>query len=366
MKNNALDLFECRNDIVQDALHNKFKLLRNEHLLHLERDVITEWASGFADRDGKLVKEFQTTFHSSLWELYIFAVLKELGLSVDFSKNRPDFIVSGDIEFYMEAVVSEIKNGGRSESTRNENDAFSMLKPIHKDEHFHILIDEAITRHSNSILSKHKKYTKEYTNCDWVKEDSPFVVALGSYDQVNYGREFHYSMMALLYGFRFNPDEQKYAREKNIIKPETTSEIPIGIFADKRYEEISAIVFSCTVTMGKLTSLAISKNALHPTNFVLNIRHDIDHPHYKIQVVSQETPEELTDGLFVFHNPNAKNPLPKSVFDGSNAIQVSAKGSGIEFSGESLPLVARFNNLKMNFPGPLMSCLISQTFDNYN
>jgi len=158
------------------------------------------------------------------------------------------------------------------------------------------------------LPSAHQNFAPVNTKCDWVKEEAPFVVALGSYDQVNYGREFHYSMMALLYGFRFNTDEQEYVREKNIIKPETIAEIPIGIFTDKSYEEISAIVFSCTVTMGKLTSLAISKNTLHPTNFVLNIRHDIDHPHYKIQVVSQEVPEELTDGLFVFHNPNAKKP----------------------------------------------------------
>lgn len=366
MTRNMLDLFESRNDINPDVLHNKFKLLRNEPLLHLERGVITEWASGFADRDGKLVKEFQTTFHSSLWEIYLFAVLKELGLNVDFSKNRPDFIVSENTEFYMEAVVSEIRNGGRSESARNENDIFSMLEPIHKDEDFHLLIDEAITRHSNSILSKHKKYVKEYTKCTWVKDDTPFVVALGSYDQVNYGREFHYSMMALLYGFRFNPDDQEFVRETNIIKPETTSEIPIGIFQDKKYEEISAIVFSCTVTLGKLTSLAISKNPIHPTNFVLNIRHDTDHPHYKIQIVSQEVPEELTDGLFVFHNPNAKNPLPKSVFEGSNAIQVSVKGGAIEFSGKNLPLVARFNHLKMSFPGELISYLICEIFENYN
>lgn len=366
MKNNSLDLFELRDDISPGLLHSKFSTLRNEPLLHLEREIINEWSRGFSDRDGKFSKEFQTTFHSSIWELYLFAVLKELGLKVDFSKNRPDFIVSGQIEFYMEAVVSEIKKGGRSESTRNENDLFSMLEPIHKDENFQTLIDEAITRHSNSILSKHRKYTNEYIKCDWVKEDAPFVVALGSYDQVNYGREFHYSMMALLYGFRFNPDVQEYVKENSIIKPDTTSEIPIGIFADKSYEEISAIVFSCTVTMGKLTSLAISKNSAHPTNFVFNIRHDVDPPHYKIQIVSQEVPEELTDGLFVFHNPNARNPLPKSIFEGSNAIQVCARDGAIEFSGDNLPLVARFNHLKMNFPGQIMNDLIFMAFKNYN
>jgi hypothetical protein len=178
---------------------------------------------------------------------------------VDLSQNRPDFIVSGIIDFYMEAVVSEIKNGGRSEDSRNENDLFSMLKPIHKDENFRSLIDEAITRHSNSILSKHKKYLNEYSKCDWVKTDAPFVVALGSYDQVNYGREFNYSMMALLFGFYFNPDQQEYIKATSIIKPGTNAEIPVGLFADKKYEDISSIVFSCTTTMGKLTSHAISK-----------------------------------------------------------------------------------------------------------
>lgn len=366
MTKNTVDLFQYRKDIPLENLHRKFKLLRDEPFLQQEREIIADWINGFSDRDRKIVKEFQTTFHSSLWEIYLFAVLKELGLSVNFSRNRPDFIVSGDIDFYIEAVVSEIKNGGRSEESRTEIDVFSMLDPIHKDEKFRSLIDEAITRHSNSILSKHKKYINEYSACDWVKTDAPFVVALGSYDQVNYGREFNYSMMALLFGLYFSPEKQEYIQVTKIIKPGTNSGIPIGIFMDKKYEDISSIVFSCTTTMGKLTSIAISKNSFHPTNFVLNIRHDLDEPHYPIHIVSQETPEELTDGLFVFHNPNARNPLPKSVFEKSNAIQVFQKGNCIEISEENLPLVARFNGLKMNFPGLFMNQLIVETFNNYN
>lgn len=367
MTKEYIDPFQHRDDVNEDNLHPKFKLLRNEPLLHLEREVLNEWLSGFIDRDGKIVKEFQTTFHSSFWEIYLFAVLKELGLIIDFSKNRPDFIVAGEIEFYIEAVVSEIKKDGRGEDTRNENDLSSMLEPIHKDENFYNLIDEAITRHSNSVLSKYKKYINEYSKCDWVKSTIPFVIALGSYDQVNYGREFHYSMMALLFGFYFNKEENSYIKKNCIIKPGTSAQIPIGIFLDEKYEAVSAIVFSCTTTMGKLTSLAISKeNALHPTNFVLNIRHDCDKPHYPIQIVSPEIPEELTDGLFVFHNPNARNPLPSAVFEGSNAIQVFSKENGIEFLGQNSPLVARFNSLKMLFPGELMKYLIQDAFFNYN
>jgi hypothetical protein len=54
-----------------------------------KRKVIAEWAAGFVDRDGKFVREFQTTFNSSFWGLYLFACIKELGLTVDFSYASP-------------------------------------------------------------------------------------------------------------------------------------------------------------------------------------------------------------------------------------------------------------------------------------
>jgi len=58
-----------------------------------ERDVINSWAEGFNDRDGKFVYEFQTTFESSMWELYLHAFLKELDAQIDFSHHAPDFVV---------------------------------------------------------------------------------------------------------------------------------------------------------------------------------------------------------------------------------------------------------------------------------
>lgn len=47
----------------------------------------------FIDRDNKFINEFQTTFHSSFWELFIFACLKENHYVVDFSHQYPDFII---------------------------------------------------------------------------------------------------------------------------------------------------------------------------------------------------------------------------------------------------------------------------------
>lgn len=79
-------------------------------------------------------------------------------------------------------------------------------------------------------------------------------------------------------------------------------------------------------------------------NDVITIRHDIDPPHYKIHEVSNDNPEYLSDGVFIFHNPNAKNPLPSDMFKETNAIQITVKDGGLFFEGENLPIVARFND----------------------
>ena len=53
-----------------EKLHPNFKYLAQEKEPCL-REVLKEWANGFVDRDKKFVTEFQTTFNSSIWELYL-------------------------------------------------------------------------------------------------------------------------------------------------------------------------------------------------------------------------------------------------------------------------------------------------------
>ena len=50
--------------------------------------MLNDWARGFRDRDGKFVQEFQRTFDSCFWELYVFAVLKQYRLEVDFTRQQ--------------------------------------------------------------------------------------------------------------------------------------------------------------------------------------------------------------------------------------------------------------------------------------
>lgn len=78
--------------VEENKLHPHFLKIIQEPDIFAKK-VLLEWADGFVDRDNKFVLEFQTTFNSSFWELYLFACLKELNLQVDFSYYSPDFVV---------------------------------------------------------------------------------------------------------------------------------------------------------------------------------------------------------------------------------------------------------------------------------
>jgi len=88
----------------EDRLHPNFRaLLTLGNGFNL--DVLNDWARGFIDRDRKFVQEFQTTFNSSFWELYVYAVLKKCGMEVDFSQVSPDFCVPA-LELNIEATIA--------------------------------------------------------------------------------------------------------------------------------------------------------------------------------------------------------------------------------------------------------------------
>src|ERR1700721_451910 len=98
----AMDLFKPV--ISQEKLHYNFNMTIKPNAAGV-REVLSGWADGFIDRDGKFIEEFQTTYNSSFWELYLFAVLKHLGIKADFSHAAPDF-VAADYPFAIEAAIA--------------------------------------------------------------------------------------------------------------------------------------------------------------------------------------------------------------------------------------------------------------------
>jgi hypothetical protein len=137
------------------------------------------------------------------------------------------------------------------------------------------------------------------------------------------------------------------------------------LFINSDYENISAIIFSCTATLAKLVSLAISSN-LDFVNSVISVHHDSEDLLYKIKNVSPETPEYLSDGLFVFHNSFAKNKLPFDVFKNTNAIQFEYDKRQLRCEGENLPIVGRVHLPKMLVSNGLLPVIVEEIFCKYN
>ncbi len=351
--------------IKEEKLHTKYKIIRDKLHLTGEQEILKDWVVGFEDRDNKIVKEFQTTFHSTLWEFYLFAVFKELNFKIDFSKNRPDFIIESPTKLYIEAVVSNIKQNGEQEIERTFDDILSMLEPPFLQNFFYNELDESIVRHSNAILSKSKKYLSEYSTLDYIDDTTPYIIALSAYDQINYGNQYIYPMMALLYGAYYDIKNDSYTRKESIFKPNSQAEIPIGLFQNNKMEHISAVIFSATITLGKLTSLSLSQNKSPlKTNFVITIRHDTDKPHWQPQVIDENNPEELADGLFIFHNPFSKNKLDTSLFKNKGIMQITVDEKGHIFENDRLPLFSRLNHFPRH--NLIINSLTFEAFNKFN
>lgn len=200
MRGNMLDLFTEL--LAENELYPKFKLLS---ILYGEKEILNDWVKGFIDRDKKIVKEFQKTFHSSFWGFYLYAVFKEAKFEIDFIITKPE-------KLYIEVVVSNIKNTGEKEEKRSLKDILSMVEPFYIQENFDYNMRELITRYSNSILSKNKKYQEYLKNKDF-NEKIPYIIALSGYEQINYGKNFYYPMMALLYGLYYDNKKDKYEKK---------------------------------------------------------------------------------------------------------------------------------------------------------
>ena len=74
----------------------------------------------------------------------------------------PDFIIRSPVEIYVEAVVSNISQYGRTEKERTLEDQLSMTIPPYLQGDFYEFLDEAIIRNASTIRSKNIKWRKEY------------------------------------------------------------------------------------------------------------------------------------------------------------------------------------------------------------
>jgi len=290
-----LKLFDVLVD--DNLLHPNFKyLLESEN--KPVRDVISRWASGFEDRDNKFNNEFQTTFNSSFWEVYLYQCFKDLDLDVDFSKASPDFTVQVSSN---EIINIEAVTANHAHDTAPE---WGNVKLKDNDE----FLNFASVRILNAIKSKHKKYFDTYLKFEHVK-GNPFVVAVAPFEQNMFFIQNNEAINRVLYAQGIDKDNSFSEVEVPFALKNEKVSLDLGIFTNDKYKEISAIIFS---TMGTL-SKAITQSSLDR-----DIRSSRYHDRKGLIMEIKENGKHFEthlDCLQIHHNPYAINKLPKDAFE---------------------------------------------------
>lgn len=123
-------------------------------------------------------------------------------------------------------------------------------------------------------------------------------------------------------------------REKmDFVKKDNGAEIPLGFFTTPEYENISAIIYNPYATWGKVCALAEVTDA---NKFcVFNALYTRDDgmeesliPDIHNGIMKEKYQESIFDGLYVFHNPYAKFPIPTNLFHDSRIAHMTINETG--------------------------------------
>ena len=287
-----------------------------------ERAVLTEWAQNFLDRDGKFVHEFQATFESSFWELYLNAVAGTWNLEVDRSLASPDFIITSPTAFCIEAVIAAPAQGGKSPIGYEISDI---------PDEFGEFNAQASIRICNSFTTKVKRYREYYAVLPHAA-NRPFVIAIAAFDRPLAHFAAGRSIMAALYGLYHDeaataPDAKKVvsynvsaaAKSENV-------DVPMGLFCDEAYADVSAVIYSSLITWGKIRALADNPNA----KTIYQTFHSQDGtllPEVR-KALKRDYVEHLLDGVYVLHNPFAKYPISDGTLSHPRLAEVHVAEDG--------------------------------------
>ncbi|WP_323012703.1 hypothetical protein [Castellaniella sp.] len=227
-----------------------------------DRAVLAAWAEGFPDRDGKMIQEFQLSFNSSFWEIYLYAVFCDYGFEFDWPHSAPDFQLDREgTRFLVEAVTANAAQGKPNEWDLQ----FSLESPANLGIDIDALNHEAMIRLANAIHGKARKFTDAYSKLQHVAR-KPFVLVIAPFEQPHFNHQYNRPIMSVLYDHYV--DEPAYMRNpaafpngpptRNLgfVTKDNGAEIELGLFNDDRMRQISAVIFSCTATWGKESALA--------------------------------------------------------------------------------------------------------------
>lgn len=299
----------------ESKLHTRFKYLRDSSSAVAARRVIEIAMRWYENQDGSYIEQFQTTgFDARVWELYLWAVLRESGHRVEQPKPAPDFLARGmDGDFYVEATTANPPPP-------------SMAVPLPKtdEEIFEYVHNYLPTRFSGPLHAKLSD--KGYWQREGFDLTIPFVVAIQDFHQDLSMTWSQSALFEYLYGVRIEEVEsngtvQKVEVPVNLLKW-GTKELPSGFFKLPESGHISAVAFNAAGTLTKFNRMGIAAGLGDPNVTAVHKGRRFSKDNTGVeeefsQRVDEGYEEDWVDGLTVFHNPNALHPLPFEALPGA-------------------------------------------------
>jgi len=313
-KHPIIDLFTDM--LPNNKQHRGYLILKNDPTFEAARNIISEIVNSFIDNDGHYTREFQSVnFQARLWELYLHIYFNTARFIIDSKHTSPDY----ELSYFGEKYFVEAVTVNPSESIKRPD----LAAPETLEELKERLNDYMPIKFGSSL---HSKLCKKYWEKNHVKSN-PLILAIHDYHNDNAMTWSGTALPDYLYGVRTTIVDDKPMLVKIGKHKWKEKEIPSGFFYQEDSENISAVLFSNQATipkfnrMGRIAGLGSKNvkmirqgflynpdpNALHPIPF----SHDVDDQDYE---------ESWSDGLTMYHNPNAKYPVNPNAFSDINHV----------------------------------------------
>lgn len=332
--NKRINLFE---DIIpKNKQHKCFKMLSHDAKYEAARNIITEIANSFIDKDGHFEKEFQSNnFYARLWELYLHMYFNHnLNLQVLNEHHSPDF----EISYFGKNLFVEATTVNPSQSEERPDPPLSLNpKTIKRN------LKNFMPIKFGSVLSS--KLKKKYWEYDHVK-NNPLIFAIHDYHSDISMTWSSSAILVYLYGV-----DVKLKNGKPVVADIKKhkwkgKEIESGFFYLKCSEYVSGVLFSNQATltkfnrMGRLAGLGSNFVKMRRVFFLLNPEPNAVQPIIEIKSLDDPDYEETwSEGLVMYHNPNALYPLSLEAFDDIVQVLYDERDGLIQISHQPYPII---------------------------
>lgn len=287
--------------------HKVFATLIGSRGYSPARALISEMMHYFEDVDGNFIQQFQSDgFDARIWELYLYALLNELGYGLDRAQAVPDFHCQGLLgDFFIEATTVNPSEAPPEVDDSNREAYFGNYVPM---------------KYGSALYSKLRRRYWEQPHV----AGQPFVLAVQDFHAPHAMVWSNTALVQYLYAIRqierVNAEGQREIVSERIIEYRWGDKppIPAGFFLLPDAENISAVIANPSGTLPKFNRMGFL--AGFGDRGIKMIRRGLCYKGSRVpetftaEVHAAGYEETWCEGLSVYHNPRARIPLPRETF----------------------------------------------------